>query len=325
MKQYVPIKPVKRGFKVWVSAESNTGYILDVNVYVGKLPGAPTEHGLGERVVLQLSQPLTGKRHQIFCDNFFTSPTLFQELLRRQLYACGTVRQDRIGFPNDLKGVHLERGESQFRQIGNLTATIWQDKKQVSVLSTCTQPGETQNVYRRQRDGNRTLVPCPTPIVTYNQNMGGVDRADQMRKYYGVRLKCNKNYKYIFWFIFDVCITNAFVLTKFCVTIPSSNDDSRLKQFRIKLAKALIGSYNGRERIGRPRLPRPHPPDPLVGPAHFPKHQSRKRCVYCNDYRNPGTRKESVWYCGDCENSPTLCLTGKDDGSDCWRLWHSTN
>ena len=33
MKQYVPIKPIKRGFKVWVLADAIDGYFCDLNVY----------------------------------------------------------------------------------------------------------------------------------------------------------------------------------------------------------------------------------------------------------------------------------------------------
>ena len=44
--------------------------------------------------------------------------------------------------------------------------------------------------------------------------MGGVDQNDQLRGYYNVRLKCRKYYKYIFWFLFDLAITNSYILTK---------------------------------------------------------------------------------------------------------------
>ena len=50
MKQYVPKKPVHRGFKVWVVADSCNGNFLDVDVdvYVGHpSDGVTTEHGLG--------------------------------------------------------------------------------------------------------------------------------------------------------------------------------------------------------------------------------------------------------------------------------------
>ena len=35
MKQYLPKMPLKRGFKVWVRAESQTGYFCDFEVYAG--------------------------------------------------------------------------------------------------------------------------------------------------------------------------------------------------------------------------------------------------------------------------------------------------
>ena len=34
MKQYVPLKPTKGGFKVWVHADLVTDYFCDFNVYV---------------------------------------------------------------------------------------------------------------------------------------------------------------------------------------------------------------------------------------------------------------------------------------------------
>ena len=43
--------------------------------------------------------------------------------------------------------------------------------------------------------------------------MGGVDRNDQIRGYYHVRLKTKKYYKYIFWFLFDLTITNSYILS----------------------------------------------------------------------------------------------------------------
>ena len=77
------MKPVKRGFKVWVRADAVNG---DFNVYVGQ-PGDGTtvETGVGERVIKQLTEPLQGKHYQIFCDNFFSSCSLFDDLLQQGL------------------------------------------------------------------------------------------------------------------------------------------------------------------------------------------------------------------------------------------------
>ena len=75
---------------------------------------------------------------------------------------------------------------------------------------------------------------CPEAVFRYNKYMGGVDKNNQMRGYYSVRTKSNKSYKYIFWFLFDLAITNAFILYKFS---PVAEKTMTLKEFRIELAK----------------------------------------------------------------------------------------
>ena len=60
------MRPVKRGFKVWVRADAVTGYFCDLNVYTGR-----SESGLGEQVVLELTECLRGGNY----DNYFTTWT----------------------------------------------------------------------------------------------------------------------------------------------------------------------------------------------------------------------------------------------------------
>jgi hypothetical protein len=43
MKQYLPLKPVKRGFKVWAMADALNGYLYDFNVYTGATGVRETE------------------------------------------------------------------------------------------------------------------------------------------------------------------------------------------------------------------------------------------------------------------------------------------
>ena len=70
MKQYVPKKPIKRGLKVWVRADSMNGYICEFQVYVGKI-GNRSENSLGERVVKDLTGSLVGEYYTVYCDSFF--------------------------------------------------------------------------------------------------------------------------------------------------------------------------------------------------------------------------------------------------------------
>ena len=89
-KQYMPMKPVKRGVKVWVRADATNGFVCAMQIYTGK-EGRQPEHGVGHRVVCDLVRDLHEKNHHIFCDNFFTSVQLAGDLLRNNLYLCGTT------------------------------------------------------------------------------------------------------------------------------------------------------------------------------------------------------------------------------------------
>ena len=91
MKQYMPLKPIKRGFKVWVRADAHNGYVSQFDVYCGKSDSGQTVVGLGGKVVMNLTTCLVGKHYHIYCDNFFSSVDLFIRLLEKGIYACGTL------------------------------------------------------------------------------------------------------------------------------------------------------------------------------------------------------------------------------------------
>ena len=109
-----------------------------------------------------------------------------------KLYTCGTACTTRREFPKTLKQVRLERGEHLFCQRGNLVASVWMDKKPVTMLSTLAQADVTHTAQRRVRDGSRVSVQCPDAVVLYNWCMAGVDKGDQYRQYYRIRTKCVK-------------------------------------------------------------------------------------------------------------------------------------
>ena len=186
------------------------------------------------------------------------------------------------------------------------------------------QPQESSTVRRMQRNATTLEVAAPMAVISYNKWMGGVDRGDQMRKYYQLRLKSRKFCKYIFWFLFDVSIVNAYVL----YTHYSTSTCSNFKQFRLELAKSLISTYNSRKRAvpwySHHLLP---PPPTRVALRHFPiKHKTTSqkgvsRCWYCSHVRKPPRRKETAWYCTDC--GLHLCHSGEAD-TDCFLRYHPT-
>lgn len=80
LKQYAPDKPIKRGIKVWVRADSHNEYVCDFSVYKGK-DGEQAVTNLGGKVVTNLSRPLVGGNYHLYFDNFFSSPKLYLQLL----------------------------------------------------------------------------------------------------------------------------------------------------------------------------------------------------------------------------------------------------
>ena len=67
-------KPHKWGFKCWVCAES-TGYTSDFDIYVGK---ERSQHGLAYDVVMALVEPFAFQGYKAYCDNLYSSPSLFE-------------------------------------------------------------------------------------------------------------------------------------------------------------------------------------------------------------------------------------------------------
>lgn len=93
----MPKKPIKCGFKVWSCSCSCCGYLCSFQVYDGK-PTDPvtgekmTETGMVRRVVTDLLDGFTGSNHVVYCDNFYTSGPLADELAKGKIYMVGKCR-----------------------------------------------------------------------------------------------------------------------------------------------------------------------------------------------------------------------------------------
>ena len=300
-KQYVPLKPTKRGIKVWVRADPYNGYVNDFQVYTGRVRGGP-EKDLGSRVVKDLMAPILDKGHRLFCDSFFSSPALFKELLENETYGCGTVKANRKGLPPNLQLLKPKtQGESIVQQKGDMQVITWRDKKVLNILSTI--DGEPTNVNRKQKDGSIVQVPCPHAVMAYNQHMNGVDHADQLRATYSTARKSLKWWKYIFYFLFDICIVNAFILMKESVNHKLTSKTGRekcltQKDFREKLAHQLLDRFNTKRKRGSDIA------ETLTPVQHWPVIMpTKKTCKMCQKLK---IRSERVTGCEQCKVN--LCI-----------------
>ena len=71
IKQYNPERPIKKGYKLWMIADTD-GYINKFDVYQGKLEqvlGDMNSFGLGKGVVLSMLDHLHNKSHEVYLYN----------------------------------------------------------------------------------------------------------------------------------------------------------------------------------------------------------------------------------------------------------------
>ena len=130
-RQYLPSKPIKWGVKVWVLAESTTGYISRFQVYTGK--EGEQEKGLSHRVVTDLMERFQNKHFQFYMGNFYTGVDLLNKLWISRIYACGTISTNRKGLPVQIlpRTIHLEKHEFRVAQKNELSFCHWMDTKPV--------------------------------------------------------------------------------------------------------------------------------------------------------------------------------------------------
>ena len=244
IKQYMPLKPTKRGYKIWVRSDSRTGYVYQFQVYTGKEQDV-SGTGLGGRVVKYLCQSLKQKNVHVTFDNFFTSYTLLEDLYKDGIYCTATVRPNRTDLPVVARQrTDMDRGEMKWRTKDHTGYVQWQDTKVVHVLSTAYTPTNVDKTNRKLKDGSVVQIPCPKPVKQYTGRMGGVDRFDQKRCYYSVSRRSRRWWLRLFYFLVDTCIVNAHILH----TSVHPDDCLSQLQFRVNLFRGLVCNYSSKAR-----------------------------------------------------------------------------
>ncbi|KAJ8540743.1 hypothetical protein ON010_g12484 [Phytophthora cinnamomi] len=167
----------------------------------------------------------------IVTDRYYTSVPLAQQLRTMGFNFCGTIQK---GCKDWCKGVEYSfkkrprdfpRGEFKMAVAAHnpgMIALGWVDNKPVYVL-TLQVPTELTNVTRREKNGTLTMVPCPTVVSAYLQNMGGADRHDQLRfQSYSIQMSrmivklslFRKYYKGRFLGLIDMALVNGYIIHK---------------------------------------------------------------------------------------------------------------
>jgi hypothetical protein len=211
-----------------------------------------------------------------------------------------------------VKNKKLKKGEHFGQHSGDVAVLAWRDKKRVTMISTYHKDDMRVVVNKANKHETKPVVVCD-----YNKNMLGVDLKDQMLQPYLLeRKKSTKWYKKLFKRLLNVAIHNAMVIYR---SLPNNKNMDTLK-FRLSQAKGLVEKYGS--RVPRPVYGRPsvEPPPKRLTERHFleripatgKKAKPQKRCVVCAKH---GKRKESIYWCSECEAG--LCLDG------CFKKYHT--
>ena len=340
LKQYIPKKPTKWGYKMFLLAGKD-GLIYDFFPFTGSIPavGRPDVPDLGasSNSVLILCETIpTGKNHKIYFDNWFTSVKLVEHLATRGIWACGTVQERRlrgVAFTSDKDLKKNGRGsfDEQTAVDGDLVLTTvkWFDNRPVSLLSSflSSQPIVTCQRWDK-KEKVHTDVSLPNIVSQYNQNMGGVDSHDQMMAYFRMSFKSKKYYMRLVFHLIDMVVVNSWNLmrgeevkrkvayehqTSLCEfklllsdsLMMTSKDTVQRKRGRSS-DTSLQRKFEQKKRAGNAAKPLVSADIRKDGVGHWPSfHETRGTCKYpgCNLKKHMFCMKCEVHLCCDRENN----------------------
>ena len=216
-RQYIRNKPTKWGYKYWVLADP-TGYTGDFDTYCGTGPGYD--------VVAKLTAPLQFQG-QVYYDNFYSSTSLFSDLLEKGIAVTGTVRTNHVGIPKEVQElkVALEKtyvpcgtGYYIWQKDSRAAYTVWKDCKSVTVMTTPFPGHSNSTVKQRVKNATTRLsetqdVPIPIAVQKYNSYMGGGDKSDQFISYNHILRKIVRYWKTFFYHLLEIVTTNSSITT----------------------------------------------------------------------------------------------------------------
>nr|XP_050033781.1 piggyBac transposable element-derived protein 2-like [Dermacentor andersoni] len=341
LKQYVPSKPHKWGYKIFVLCDTH-GLVSDFSIYTGDIrpvPGLP-DLGASSNVALELSRSIPeNKSYLLFFDNWFTSIKLLVNLHQRGIPAMGTARANRISgcrLPSDAemkkngRGSHVER-QATIEGV-EVRVVKWYDSRGVNIASTfgSAQPlGSCQRYDRKKKE--RCEVEQPAIVKAYNTFMGGVDLLDGLMAYYRIFLKSKKFYLRFFFHFVDMAVVSSWLLYRRdcdALGIPKKHQLD-LVAFKASLASCLCNQNKDvMKKRGRPSLsvegelekkkrrgpaaPTPNAEVRQDNVGHWPEvSQQRQRC------KMPGCKGQPVSFCTKCKVH--LCIK---KSSNCFISFH---
>jgi hypothetical protein len=305
IKQYIPSKPHKWGYKVYCLASES--YLLRFEIYEGK-ELHPSPEGPVHDLVIRLMTPYQHKGFILFTDQWFTSPTLLNSLRDRGIRLCGSVGRRRSGLPrfNDADVKHMARGDSMKRTKEDMTLVVWKDQKAMHLLFNHVSSHKLNSLKRWGVDGDRISLSCPQAIHDYFFHARSVDVIGQLHYSYLMGRKSKRSLSRLIWWAIDMCIINAFILFRLThAKVPHL-------QFRQQLMHELMNLFAANRNAVQ--LSRGANVSVALARDHYSDIATIEReCVVCSGHAE--NRKRTTYICHGC--NVHVCI------GRCFALYHS--
>lgn len=181
MKVYMPLKPIKYGFKAYILSEASSGYIIGWNLHEGgkNKKKKPKQTQPLRKIVFSLVESYRNQGYVICMDRFYSTISILTELAENGFGCVGAIMRNRLSLTDSMKREidGLKSHESIFYVTNTaLMLTCWKDSKIVHMLSTF---GEdylspiTRNSKDEKGDYVKKEALCPDIIQLYSQNARG--------------------------------------------------------------------------------------------------------------------------------------------------------
>ncbi|CAF4676307.1 unnamed protein product, partial [Rotaria magnacalcarata] len=251
MKQHMPNKPNRWGYKMFLLAGGESGICYDFVFYTGK--GNKQEHGFCTDIVLDPCETVPRFiNHKLYFDNYFTTIRLQVELKKLGIFSVGTVRPNRLldltmKTAKDLSSNGRGAMDHRVTEVEGveLCVTRWYDNNVVNCLSTLHGCQPIDSVQRwSSKEKKHVLITRPNVIKAYNEHMGGVDLVDMLVSLYRINVRSKKYYIKIIFHLIDLSVVNAWLLyRRHCSQLKLSKKNvMSLLSFRINVASVLLKS-----------------------------------------------------------------------------------
>jgi hypothetical protein len=183
---------------------------------------------------MELMAPYQSRGHNLYIDNWYSSPTVFEKLLQTDTNVVGTIRLNRKNMPEELKKQKLEKGDAIATYSHKMMAVKWQDEKPVTIL---TMMHDNIGMVDTGKTSRQIGEPAkkPSHSLTITKVWGRcVDRKDQQLASYPVMRRYLKVCK--IFYLFDMMLFNVYILHR-----KITSQKLKYNLFRLVVAELLDG------------------------------------------------------------------------------------